>query len=140
MQWLTKLMEYMGTGVTGMEFTYWSWNPNSGDTGGIARDDWKTVNQQKQSILQPYLIPPVGGETLRRPRRRRVHQPPTTEAGRHLPGWLVLGRLPDRQLALVREFQGEVTVTAGNAAITSWAVRWTYANGQTISRNMRTVR
>ncbi len=59
--WLKKLMEYMGTGVTGMDFTYWSWNPNSGDTGGIVGDDWKTVNQQKQSILQPYLIPPSGG-------------------------------------------------------------------------------
>nr|BFE57146.1 cellulase family glycosylhydrolase [Dactylosporangium thailandense] len=62
-RWLQKLMQYMGTGVTGMNFTYWSWNPNSGDTGGIVGDDWKTVNQQKQSILQPYLIPPVGGGT-----------------------------------------------------------------------------
>jgi endoglucanase len=58
-QWLTKLMSYMGTGVNGMSFTYWSWNPNSGDTGGIVQDDWVTVNQNKQSILQPYLIAPV---------------------------------------------------------------------------------
>jgi endoglucanase len=57
--WLENLMAYTGTGVTGMSFTYWSWNPNSGDTGGIANDDWATVNQAKQSILQPYLIAPV---------------------------------------------------------------------------------
>ena len=34
--WLQNLMAYTGTGVNGMSFTYWSWNPNSGDTGGIA--------------------------------------------------------------------------------------------------------
>lgn len=29
-------------------------------------------------------------------------------------------------------FQGEVKVTAGSAAITSWRVTWTWANGQSI--------
>ena len=47
-------MAYTGNGVTGCRFTYWSWNPNSGDTGGIALDDWTTVNQAKQAILEPY--------------------------------------------------------------------------------------
>ncbi|WP_203968827.1 glycoside hydrolase family 5 protein, partial [Sphaerisporangium melleum] len=61
--WLQELMKYTGTGVNGMSFTYWSWNPNSGDTGGILKDDWATVDQAKQSILQPYLIPPAGGGT-----------------------------------------------------------------------------
>ena len=58
--WMTELMKYLGTGTSGMSFTYWSWNPDSGDTGGIVQDDWVTVNQNKQDILQPYLIPPVG--------------------------------------------------------------------------------
>ncbi|PMR61635.1 esterase [Verrucosispora sp. ts21] len=31
-------------------------------------------------------------------------------------------------------FQGEVTVTAGSAAIRSWRVTWTYANGQQVSQ------
>jgi endoglucanase len=59
--WLQELMRYTGTGVDGMSFTYWSWNPNSGDTGGIALDDWTNINTEKQAILQPYLIAPVGG-------------------------------------------------------------------------------
>ncbi len=59
--WMTALMSYMGSGVNGMSFTYWSWNPDSGDTGGIVQDDWVTVNQNKQNIVGPYLIPPVGG-------------------------------------------------------------------------------
>ncbi|MGC5379773.1 cellulase family glycosylhydrolase [Micromonospora sp. DT68] len=31
-------------------------------------------------------------------------------------------------------FQGEVRVTAGSAAITGWTVRWTFANGQSVSQ------
>jgi endoglucanase len=61
--WMNALMRYMGTGTSGMSFTYWSWNPDSGDTGGIVQDDWVTVNQNKQTILQPYLIAPVGAPT-----------------------------------------------------------------------------
>ncbi|MBX7149180.1 hypothetical protein K1X76_08835, partial [bacterium] len=30
----------------------WSWNPNSGDTGGILKDDWKTVNCEKYQNLR----------------------------------------------------------------------------------------
>jgi endoglucanase len=34
---------------------YWSWNPNSGDTGGIlANDDWTTVRQDKVALLQAF--------------------------------------------------------------------------------------
>lgn len=32
-------------------FFYWSWNPNSGDTGGILRDDWNAVWQDKVDNL-----------------------------------------------------------------------------------------
>ncbi|GHH82425.1 endoglucanase [Streptomyces sulfonofaciens] len=58
-EWLAALMRYMGTGTGGMDFTYWSLNPNSGDTGGILQGDWTTVDTRKQSYLDPYLIPPV---------------------------------------------------------------------------------
>jgi endoglucanase len=33
---------------------YWSWNPNSGDTGGILNDDWTTVRQDKVALLQAF--------------------------------------------------------------------------------------
>ena len=41
-------------------YTYWSWNPDSGDTGGILQDDWKTVDQSKLRILSVYQWPVVG--------------------------------------------------------------------------------
>lgn len=33
---------------------YWSWNPNSGDTGGILNDDWTTVRQDKVNLLTAF--------------------------------------------------------------------------------------
>ncbi|MDP8215249.1 MAG: cellulase family glycosylhydrolase [Candidatus Euphemobacter frigidus] len=32
-------------------FFYWCWNPNSGDTGGILKDDWTTVWDDKVVLL-----------------------------------------------------------------------------------------
>jgi chitinase len=40
-------------GQQGISWTYWSWNPNSGDTGGILADDWQTVKQAKVDYLKP---------------------------------------------------------------------------------------
>ncbi|PSB24595.1 cellulase family glycosylhydrolase [Stenomitos frigidus] len=41
-----------------LHFTYWSWNPNSSDTGGILQDDWRTVDQAKQQLLSQLLTVP----------------------------------------------------------------------------------
>nr|WP_290227155.1 cellulase family glycosylhydrolase [Trichocoleus desertorum] len=38
-----------------LSFTYWSWNPNSKDTGGILQDDWRTVERDKQALLSQLL-------------------------------------------------------------------------------------
>ncbi len=43
----------LSSGQQGISWTYWSWNPNSGDTGGILADDWNTVNQNKVDELAP---------------------------------------------------------------------------------------
>lgn len=34
-----------------ISYTYWSWNPNSGDTGGILQDNWYDIHQDKQAML-----------------------------------------------------------------------------------------
>lgn len=51
-QWLTALVSYLGTGTSSFSWTFWSWNPNSGDTGGILNDDWTTVNTVKDGYLR----------------------------------------------------------------------------------------
>jgi len=59
-QWLNALVGYLGTNKT--SFAYWSFNPNSGDTGGIVADDWVTPQAAKLAAIQPLLtgtVPPV---------------------------------------------------------------------------------
>jgi endoglucanase len=54
-QWLTTFMDHVGQYAS---WTFWSMNPNSGDTEGILQDDWVTVNQAKYGLIKPYLEPP----------------------------------------------------------------------------------
>lgn len=50
--WQRELMKYLKQ--NGISYTYWCFNPNSGDTGGVLEDDWQTVNQAKQDLLAAY--------------------------------------------------------------------------------------
>ena len=64
-QWFDTMVEYLKgdldgdgdndleSGQKGISWTYWSWNPNSGDTGGILKDDWQTINDNKVDGLEP---------------------------------------------------------------------------------------
>ncbi|MCW2930453.1 MAG: glycoside hydrolase family protein [Actinomycetia bacterium] len=40
-----------------ISYTYWCMNPNSGDTGGVLDNDWKTVDQAKLNLLHTYMAP-----------------------------------------------------------------------------------
>ncbi|MEQ8653633.1 MAG: cellulase family glycosylhydrolase [Kiloniellales bacterium] len=42
-------------GQSGMSWSWWSWNPNSGDTGGILEDDWTSIRQNAVTLLEPLL-------------------------------------------------------------------------------------
>ncbi len=54
--WFNEWMNFMG-GI--YSWTYWTFNPNSGDTGGILTDDWSTVNQWKLDIISPFFAPTI---------------------------------------------------------------------------------
>ena len=41
----------------GLSFAYWCLNPNSGDTGGLLLDDWRSPHAAKRAALAPYLPP-----------------------------------------------------------------------------------
>ena len=59
-QWFNALVSYLGPGAAGLSWTFWSWNPDSGDTGGILLDDWQTVDQTKQNALATIQFPLSG--------------------------------------------------------------------------------
>jgi endoglucanase len=48
-QWQRALIDYVRR--NDINFTYWSWTPDSGDTGGLLQDDWQTIDPSKRSIL-----------------------------------------------------------------------------------------
>jgi len=57
-QWQRQLVSFIRQNQ--LSFAYWSWNPNSRDTGGILTEDWQTVDADKQQLLSQ-LLP--GGES-----------------------------------------------------------------------------
>lgn len=61
-QWLATLSQYLRDNPR-INWTYWSYNPNSGDTGGIIADDWNTPNTDKLSYLTPIQFPLDGPGT-----------------------------------------------------------------------------
>lgn len=76
-QWADKMISYLkgdldgnGTndlapGLQGMSWTWWAWNPNSGDTGGILQNDWNTVDTKKLNEVKPieFQFPATGPVT-----------------------------------------------------------------------------
>ncbi|MDR6690808.1 endoglucanase [Microbacterium sp. 1154] len=53
--WLDALVGYLAK--TKISYAYWSFNPNSGDTGGLVADDWRTPQKAKLAALAPILKP-----------------------------------------------------------------------------------
>lgn len=55
--WFDTLVRYLcptrECGATGFGWALWSLNPSSGDTGGLLRDDWTTIDAVKDSGLEP---------------------------------------------------------------------------------------
>ncbi|MEM6751496.1 MAG: glycoside hydrolase family 5 protein [Cyanobacteria bacterium P01_C01_bin.38] len=51
--WQRKFVNFIAENK--LSFAYWCWNPNSKGTGGVLQDDWETVNDSKQALLNKIL-------------------------------------------------------------------------------------
>lgn len=67
-----KWLECLGSFIAEnkLHHTFWAFNPNSADTGGLMLEDWKTVDEDKYAIIEPTLwkkgldhVIPLGGIT-----------------------------------------------------------------------------
>jgi aryl-phospho-beta-D-glucosidase BglC (GH1 family) len=67
-----KWLECLGSFIEEkkLHHTFWAFNPNSADTGGLMLEDWKTVDEEKYAIIEPTLwkngldhVIPLGGIT-----------------------------------------------------------------------------
>jgi endoglucanase len=62
--WQHSLLQYLKDNK--ISYTYWCWNPDSGDTGGILGEDWNAVRPDKLAMLKGYQGPMAavpGGKT-----------------------------------------------------------------------------
>jgi endoglucanase len=53
--WQRSLVAFLK--LNQINYTYWAWNPNSGDTGGLLEPDWKTLDPAKMDVLSAYQWP-----------------------------------------------------------------------------------
>jgi aryl-phospho-beta-D-glucosidase BglC (GH1 family) len=62
--WFKTFLKYMSEHL--FSFTFWSLNPNSGDTGGMLTYDWTTPEQWKLDLVKPHLAPLLDAPTSTR--------------------------------------------------------------------------
>ncbi|MFC9507660.1 cellulase family glycosylhydrolase [Streptomyces sp. NPDC057002] len=127
-RWLSALVTYLrstsANGADSFHWTFWSWNPNSGDTGGILKDDWQTVDTAKDGYLKAIKAPGfAGGGSGPDP------------GGPGDPG----GPAACTAAYTVSSdwgggFNAEVKVTnTGSTPLTSWKVAWTWSGAQKVT-------
>jgi endoglucanase len=75
-KWLAALVDYIKT--NNLSFGYWSFNPNSGDTGGLVGDDWTTPQTAKLTALAPILTAVPSTPTTPVTTATSTAKPPTT--------------------------------------------------------------
>jgi aryl-phospho-beta-D-glucosidase BglC (GH1 family) len=71
--WMKALIAFLKRPVAEgrVAWTYWSWKPNSGDTGGLLTDDWESTHANKLATIRP-LLPSPGTNPDHGPFRRSV--------------------------------------------------------------------
>ncbi|MFJ9104703.1 cellulase family glycosylhydrolase [Streptomyces sp. NPDC102405] len=123
-KWLAALVSYLRPtstyGADSFHWTFWSWNPNSGDTGGILKDDWQTVDTVKDGYLASVKAPgfPGGGSDPGDPGGSTAACTAAYSVSSDWGGG----------------FNAEVKVTnSGSVALGSWKVTWTWPGSQQVT-------
>jgi endoglucanase len=58
--WQRNLVSYIRE--NNISYSYWTINPDSGDTGGLLLNDWQSIDKAKQALLSGYQFPLIGIE------------------------------------------------------------------------------
>ena len=141
-RWIRQFADYLGR--KGMSWTYWSWNPNSGDTGGVLMDDWRTVHPAKMDLLRAltarspidYGVTPTPSPT---PTPKPTPTPTATPKPTPTPTPTATPKLTARFTAQSRwqsGYCGVITITnAGTVPTTTWTATFTLPKGTRISQS-----
>ena len=132
-QWFASMVNYLGTGASGFDWTFWSWNPNSGDTGGILNDDWTTVNQAKQSKLATIQFAlSGGGGTTTTTVTTAPSTTTTTTTTTSPPGACQVSYAVQSDWGA--GFTANATIkNTGTAQVNGWTLTWTFPGNQQIT-------
>ena len=150
--WLRTLVSFMKTGTDSYQWTFWCWNPNSGDTGGILNDDWTTINTTKDAYLSSIKFPLSGSTPTPSATAVRTASPSATAVRTASPSATAVRTASPTPVGTGsgtatctatfayasqwgNGFTANVTVTAGSAAIKTWRVTWTWGGNQAISNS-----
>ncbi|MGQ4359897.1 cellulase family glycosylhydrolase [Streptomyces sp. SAS_272] len=123
-KWLAALVTYLRPtstyGADSFHWTFWSWNPNSGDTGGILKDDWQTVDTVKDGYLTSVKAPGFPGTG--------------GGGGGGGGGTAACSAAYTVSSDWGGGFNAEVKVTnTGTTALSSWKVTWTWSGSQRVT-------
>jgi len=154
-QWLSTLVSYLGTGTDSFQWTFWDWNPDSGDTGGILNADWTTVDTTKDGYLtaaKSSLFDPIGSVPTNGP-TTPVSTPPSSPASPTPTASRTTSPSPSRTPSSPppggavtaswhvdndwgNGFTATVTVTNNTTAATKgWRVAWSWPGNQQITNS-----
>ncbi len=135
-QWLATLVSYLQR--TGMSFAYWDYNPNSGDTGGLVKDDWRTPESAKLAALKPILgpatpapVPPPAPTPKPTPPPAPTPKPtpPVTTAGSLSASWQLQSSWQSGTAAF--GYVAQIVVTSTSAQ-TGWSLSWADPGAKTV--------
>jgi endoglucanase len=135
--WLKTLVSFMKTGTDSYQWTFWSWNPDSGDTGGILNPDWTTIDTVKDSYLTSIKFSLSGPNPTPTPVTSsatavRTASPTPVGTGS---GTATCTATFAYASQWGNGFTANVTVTAGSAATKTWRVTWTWGGSQAITNS-----
>lgn len=87
-QWFQAFRSYIQ--AKRLHWTFWSLNPNSGDTGGLLLDNWVSVHRQKQDLLETIQYPFIDLKTPPVPTTRIPTRVPSVTSTPHVASTLTV--------------------------------------------------
>lgn len=142
-----KYQDQMVTYLTSKGMTsnfYWSLNPNSGDTGGILQDDWRTPETAKLAMLATLVPNPTtfsksgSNFCISSSAAAGPTTPPNSGGGSDIvnnnaPPTYTVEYFLDWENPDSRTFGGRLILTT-TKAITSWTISFSFPSGQTLTQ------
>ena len=140
-QWMNEICSYIKT--NGLSYTYWSLNPNSGDTGGLLGDnngvtdgtDWTDVWPNKAAALQSCEFTTGGttGGTTGTTTGGTAPLPPSSLTATAATGKVTLGWSPSTGATSYSVYRGTAAGGESATAITSGLAGTSYVDSAVVN-------